>query len=51
MKCFVYGTLLNGMSRFDALLGADFLGLAFARGDLYDLGDFPGMVAGNVVVV
>ena len=47
MKCFVYGTLLNGMSRFDALLGADFLGLAFARGDLYDLGDFPGMVAGN----
>lgn len=50
MKCFVYGTLLDGMSRCDALWGATFLGLAFARGDLYDLGEYPGLVPGDGIV-
>lgn len=45
MNVFVYGTLLQGLSRYWVLEQghAHFLGLGRLAGDLYDLGAFPGL--------
>lgn len=50
MKCFVYGTLLKGMQLYECLWRAPCIGLAFTWGDLYDLGEYPGMIQGNGLV-
>ena len=46
VKVFVYGTLLSGLCRADALKQAEFLGAASTEGRLYNLGDYPGMLPG-----
>lgn len=48
---FVYGTLMKGMERHECLEASTFLGAAEASGDLYDLGEYPGLVKGDGVVV
>lgn len=45
-RLFVYGTLLRGLSRANALSRSLFLGHAEIQGDLYDLGHYPGLVDG-----
>ncbi len=47
MKIFVYGTLLKGLQRERALSRSDFLGNGHIKGELYDLGRFPALKAGN----
>lgn len=46
-KLFVYGTLLRGLSRAQMLRGSPFLGPALISGQLFDLGRYPGLRAGN----
>lgn len=48
---FVYGTLLRGLGLHDALAQSDYLGLATIRGQLVDLGYYPGLISGNDAVV
>ncbi len=50
MQIFVYGTLLKGLSRSDVLRNGEFLGNAFVRGNLGDLGAFPGLKPGDGTV-
>ncbi|MGC9028523.1 MAG: gamma-glutamylcyclotransferase [Desulfomonilaceae bacterium] len=47
VKVFVYGTLLRGMERSQALDHARFLGHALTEGMLYDLGSFPAILKGD----
>lgn len=45
---FAYGTLMRGYGLHHVLArGADFLGVGTARGRLFDLGRYPGVVHGN----
>lgn len=48
---FVYGTLRSNQPNAPRLGGATPLGWATARGDLLDLGDYPGLVEGTGQVV
>jgi gamma-glutamylcyclotransferase (GGCT)/AIG2-like uncharacterized protein YtfP len=50
MNLFVYGTLLKGLCRFRVISGSAFLGHAFIKADLYDLGSFPAVAEGGGVV-
>ena len=47
MELFVYGTLMSGFSRSRKLLHSRFIGVAYTKGLLYDLGGFPGLVKGE----
>ncbi len=47
MKIFVYGTLLKGLSRDRALSYSEFLSRCWIKGELYDLGRFPALKAGE----
>lgn len=43
MKVFVYGTLMSGLQREEALFDCHFLGPGYIDGNLYDLGNYPGL--------
>jgi len=45
-KNFVYGTLLKGLKRDRVLSQSVFLGCGMIKGELYDLGCFPGLKEG-----
>jgi len=47
MKIFVYGTLMQGMPREDALSSSKFLGTGYIDGSLYDLGHYPALKQGG----
>jgi len=47
MTVFVYGTLLQGMSRANILNNSQFLGIGYTCGKLYDLGCFPAINPGS----
>ena len=47
MKMFVYGTLLKGLQRERALARSEFIGRAYIKGELYDLGRFPALKEGE----
>lgn len=45
---FVYGTLMDGMSRSEVMSdGSEIYCTGSAKGDLYDLGDYPGLTIGD----
>lgn len=50
MKIFVYGTLLQGMSRAKVLENSQFIGIGFTFGKLYDLGSYPALNPGEDTV-
>ena len=47
MKVFVYGTLMSGLQREEALFNSQFLGTGYINGNLYDLGNYPGLKDGH----
>jgi gamma-glutamylcyclotransferase (GGCT)/AIG2-like uncharacterized protein YtfP len=47
---FVYGTLLPGLCRYDAMQGAVWCGAAHIHAQLYDLGPYPAVLAGEGLV-
>lgn len=47
MKIFVYGTLMQGLPLHSALHSATPLGAASITGELFDLGPFPALLAGQ----
>ena len=47
MKVFVYGTLMGGLQREEALSNSLFLGFGYINGTLYNLGNYPGLKDGN----
>jgi len=47
MKVFVYGTLMSGLQREEALFNSQFLGTGHIDGNLYDLGNYPGLKDGH----
>lgn len=47
MKVFVYGTLMSGLQREDALSNCPFLGFGYINGTLYNLKNYPGLKEGN----
>ena len=47
MKVFVYGTLMSGLKREEALFDSHFLGSGYIYGNLYDLGNYPGLKDGH----
>ncbi|MBF0226054.1 MAG: gamma-glutamylcyclotransferase [Desulfobacterales bacterium] len=51
MLIFVYGTLLKGMERAYMLKQSKFKGPAIAKGNLYDLGDYPGIKDGENIII
>ncbi len=51
MRVFIYGTLLQGLERSDALASSRCLGPALTGAALYDLGSFPGIKDGDAPVV
>ncbi len=51
MKLFVYGTLLQGLERAQVLRESAYLGPAMITGDLFDLGEYPGVRPGTGSVV
>ncbi len=51
MVVFVYGTLLKGLCRDQALKGSLFLGPATIKADLYNLGPFPGIKQGDSTLI
>lgn len=50
MRVFVYGTLLRGLERNDALGASRYLGPALIHATLYDLGSYPGIKRGSTPV-
>ncbi|MFN8257500.1 MAG: gamma-glutamylcyclotransferase [Bacteroidales bacterium] len=50
MLLFVYGSLLRGMSLSHHMEGAEFLGPAFVKAELYFLGFYPGIIKGDQVI-
>ena len=46
MKVFVYGTLMSGLQREEALSNCSFLGSGYIDGNLYNLGNYPGLKDG-----
>lgn len=48
---FVYGTLVKGLSRNEALEDSKYLGIAHCKAELKDCGAFPAMVEGNRTVI
>jgi len=47
MIIFVYGTLMSGLQREEALFNSSFLGTGYINGSLYDLGSYPGLRQGS----
>jgi len=47
MIIFVYGTLMSGLQREEALFNSAFLGTGYINGSLYDLGSYPGLKHGS----
>jgi len=51
MKVFVYGTLLKGMERASTLINSIYLGPAIIKGEIFDLGNYPGIKKGDNTVI
>ncbi len=48
---FVYGTLCRGLFRNEVLKESEYLGIAYCKGTLKDIGDFPGLIDGEDMVI
>ncbi len=47
---FVYGTLMQEMSRHESMKENNFVCEATVNGELYNLGDYPGLISGNSTI-